>query len=89
VCYSSKEAMEVLGALMEFMKVKEASGDTSQGKHKTILNFVDAMISRLRVAMLVHTGSTHSFIEKVVSMSLHCETKVGTCQYKVVNSAMK
>jgi hypothetical protein len=85
----SNEALKALSALMDFMHDKEENKDASQNQDEVGIHFVNATIARLKVSSLVDTGSIHSFVGEATVNSLRCKTKVGTGQYKEVNSTVK
>jgi predicted aspartyl protease len=51
--------------------------------------FVNAMVSGVKVAALVDTNVTHSFVTERTATSLHCNPKTSMVTFNVVNSAVK
>jgi predicted aspartyl protease len=87
--HPSNEALKALSALMNSMGDREESGNTLQNQDEVGIHFVNATIVGRKVAVLIDTGPTHSFVGEGTAKSLHCETKAGTSQYKAVNYVRK
>jgi len=51
--------------------------------------FVDTIVSGVKVATLVETNVTHSFVTKQTPTSLHCNPKSSMVTFNVVNSVVK
>jgi hypothetical protein len=88
---TSKKTLEVLGSFTTGLGKFVAEGHECglQGENMNGLCFVNATVSRLKVAALVDTSATHSFVSEQATIALHCNPERSMAMFKVVNSTLK